>query len=103
MLGSSAGSGSMTEIGSITGIGSAGIELGSISTLFSSKYFTSPVVQFDSILAIIDYPSYMMLIEPASKVSLPLVVVMRTRSSNPDNVTDPPPNFTDPPAGSPAE
>ena len=77
MLGSSAGSGSMI------GIGSAGIELGSISTSFSLKYLISPVMQFDSILAIINYPSYMMLIEPPSNVSVPLAIVRRILSSAP--------------------
>ena len=32
-----------------------------------------------------------MLIEPASKVSVPLAVVIRTRSKVPDNVFEPPP------------
>ena len=83
MLGSSEGSGSMAGMGSIE------IELGSISISFSSKYLISPVVQFDSILAIINYPSYMILTEPASKVSVPFTVVMRTRSNVPPKVTLP--------------
>ena len=65
MLGSSARSGSITGIDSMTGIGSD---------------FTSPVVQFDSILAIINYPSYMMLTDPPSKVSVPLPLLILTLS-----------------------
>jgi hypothetical protein len=37
--------------------------------------------------------SYIMLIEPASKVSVPLFVAMRTRSRVPESVTDPPPTL----------
>ena len=83
MLGSSEGSDSIAGIGSMAEIGSAGIELGSISTSFSSKYLTSPVVQFDSILPIINYPSYMMLTVPASKV-LRVVAVILTLSRTPE-------------------
>jgi len=36
--------------------------------------------------------SYMMLTLPASKVSVPFTVVMRTRSSAPERVTFPPPH-----------
>ena len=62
------------------------------STSFWSKYFTSPVTQFDSILVIINYYSYKMLTEPLSKVSA-LTVVIRIRSKTPDSVTPPPPEF----------
>jgi len=48
-------------------------------------------MQFDSILAIMDYPSYIMLIDPASNVSVPLTVVIRTRSRVPPSAILPPP------------
>ena len=44
-----------------------------------------------SIVTDMIYPSYKMFTEPASKVSVPLPVVMRTRSSVPDKVFEPPP------------
>ena len=42
-----------------------------------------------------DQPSHMMLMEPASKVSVPLTVVMRTRSRTPDKVMEPADRETD--------
>ena len=50
----------------------------------------------------INYPSYMMLMEPASKVSVPVLVIL-TLSNNPPNVIDPPPSFVAGPINSPAE
>lgn len=58
--------------------------------MFLSKYFTSPVLQFDSILAIINYHSYKMLIEPASKVSVPFAVVKLILSNAPLSEALPP-------------
>ena len=44
-----------------------------------------------------DQPSYMMLMLPASKVSVPLTVVMRIRSSTPPRLTPPAPKREDGP------
>jgi len=46
----------------------------------------SPVSTFTTILCVIFYPSYKMLTEPASNVSVPLTVVIRTRSRVPESV-----------------
>ena len=52
---------------------------------------TSPVSTFTTILCVIFYPSYIRFMVPASKVSVPLTVVMRTRSRVPESVFAPPP------------
>ena len=50
---------------------------------------TSPRLVDAAVQSIVIFYSYIMLIEPASKVSVPLTVVMRTLSITPENVLEP--------------